>query len=173
MRGTRAGLTLLGLLVLTSSASAQTARPSVLLKGGINIERSEDGVEGQSPAFGLDLLMPLDERWTFDVEFWLPRYFRFLGDENRHRDVLLSVGVLRYFGDGQSRGFISFGLGAATMQEQRPFFGNTTRTSGYGFAGAGVEVRITDRFSLIPELRSTLAITALIVRPSIGVAYRF
>jgi hypothetical protein len=163
---------LLGVLGLSRAATAQPNRPSVLLKGGVNIERSEDAIEGESAAFGADLFVPLDDRWTFDVEFWLPAYFTF-GAENRHRDILVSVGIIRYFGEGRSRGFVSFGLGTATTQEQRPFFGNTSNTAGYGFVGGGVEVRINDRLSVVPEVRSTLAVTALIVRPSIGIAYRF
>jgi hypothetical protein len=161
------------ILAVATGASAQSSRPSVLLKGGINIERSEDGVEGQSPAFGVDLLLPLDERWTFDVEFWVPRYFTFLGEENRHRDILLSIGVLRHFGGGRTRAFLSFGLGVATTQEKRPFFGDTSNTGGYGYLGGGAEMTINKRFSVIPEVRSTLAVSALIVRPSIGIACRF
>ena len=167
-----AGFLLLGLLATSTSAAAQSVRPAVLLKGGINIERSEDAIAGESPAFGIDLLVPLDDRWTFDVEFWMPAYFTF-GAENRHRDILGSIGILRYFGEGRSRGFVSFGLGAATTQEQRPFFGNTSNTGGFFFAGGGVELRINDRLSVIPEVRVTPAIAALIVRPSVGVAYRF
>ena len=172
MRARIMAFILLGALGMAGSAAAQANRASILVKGGVNVERSEDAVKGESPAFGVDLLVPLDDRWTFDVEFWMPAYFTF-GRENRHRDILMAVGILRFFGEGRSRGFASFGLGVATTQEQRPFFGNTSNTGGYGFVGAGVEVRITDRLSVMPEIRSTLAVTALIIRPSIGIACRF
>ena len=33
---------------------AQSLRPSVILKGGLNVERSEDATEGQSPACGAE-----------------------------------------------------------------------------------------------------------------------
>jgi hypothetical protein len=154
-------------------AYAQTARPSVLVKAGANIERAEDATEGESFAFGADLLVPLGDRWTFDVEFWLPRYFTF-GDELRHRDILFSVGVLRYFGDGRTRPFLSFGLGVGTTQEQRPEpFGETSSANGFWSVGFGANIAVNQRVSVVPDVRATLSPGAFILRPAIGVAVRF
>lgn len=173
MSGFRRALLATAILSVATAAHAQTARPSVLLKAGANIERSEDGTEGESFAFGADLLMPLGDRWTFDVEFFFPQYFTFR-DEIRHRDILLSVGVLRHFGDGRTRPFLSFGLGVMTTQEHRPApFGEFSKSGGFWFVGTGADVAVTPRVSLVPEVRTTLAPGAFLLRPSIGLAFRF
>jgi Outer membrane protein beta-barrel domain len=173
MSGFRPVLLVTAILSFAVPAAAQTTRPSLLLKGGGNIERSEDATEGESFAFGADLLVPLANRWTFDVEFWLPAYFTFR-DELRHRDILLSVGVLRHFGGGRTRPFLSFGLGVGTTQEQRPApFGKTSNSSGFWFIGTGADIAINPRVSIVPEVRATLAAAAFVLRPSVGVAFRF
>ena len=173
MGGFRTAVLVTAVLAASVPAHAQTSRPSVLLKGGANVERSEDATEGESFAFGADLLVPLGDRWTFDVEFWLPRYFTFR-DELRHRDILLSFGVLRHFGEGRSRPFLSFGVGVATTQEQRPEpFGEISNSGGFGFVGFGADVAVSERVSIVPDVRATFAAGAFILRPAIGVAFRF
>ena len=173
MSGFRRALLVTAILSLAIPARAQTARPSVLLKAGANIERSEDGTEGESLAFGADLLMPLGDRWTFDLELFFPQYFT-VRDEIRHRDVLLSVGVLRHFGGRRTRPFLSFGLGVMTTQEQRPApFGEISNSGGFWFVGTGAEVAVSTRVSIVPEVRTTLAAGAFLLRPSIGMAFRF
>ena len=77
MVGFRTAVLVTAVLAFGVPAYAQTSRPSILFKAGANIERAEDATEGESFAFGADLLVPLGDRWTFDVEFWLPRYFTF------------------------------------------------------------------------------------------------
>jgi hypothetical protein len=173
MGGFRRAVLVTAVLAVGIPAYAQTSRPSVLVKGGANIERAEDATEGESFAVGADLLVPLGERWTFDVEFWLPRYFTF-GDDLRHRDILFSVGVLRHFGEGRTRPFLSFGLGVATTQEQRPApFGETSNSNGFWFVGFGAEIAVSQRVAVVPDVRATLATGAFILRPALGVAFRF
>lgn len=173
MVGFRTAVLVTAVLASGVPAYAQTSRPSILFKAGANIERAEDATEGESFAFGADLLVPLGDRWTFDVEFWLPRYFTF-GEDLRHRDILFSIGALRHFGDGRTRPFLSFGLGVATTQEQRPEpFGETSNSNGFWFAGFGADIVVNPRVSVVPEVRATVATGAFILRPGIGVAFRF
>jgi hypothetical protein len=173
MSGLRMPLLVAAILSSAMPAYAQMARPSVLVKGGANIERSEDGIEGESPGCGADLLLPLGDRWTFDVEFWLPREFT-VRDDIRHRDILLSIGVLRHFGDGRTRPFLSFGLGVASTREQRPEpFGEISNSGGIWYVGTGAEIALNPRVSLMPDVRATLAAAALVLRPSVGIAFRF
>jgi hypothetical protein len=160
-------------LVLTAvPAAAQSQRPAVVMKAGVNIERAEDQVEGESPAFGADVLLPLGGRWTFDAEFWLPAYFTTPGGY-KHRDILWSIGILREFGNGRARPFLSFGLGGLTTQEQRASFGDTSSTAGVYYIGAGATLPVGQRFAVVPELRASLAAGSALLRPSVGVAYRF
>jgi hypothetical protein len=158
-------------LALTIPCAAQT-RGAIVGKVGANIERADDGLAGESAAVAADLLIQLSDRWDLDLEVWYPGYFT--SDPGvRHRDILITAGARRLFGDGRVKPFFGFGLGLAVTQEKRegPFdFGNTGST--YYLSG-GADVPLGRRFVMIPEVRLTLGAAVAVVRPAMGFGLRF
>jgi hypothetical protein len=156
---------------LAAPCAAQTGERTVAVKAGLNIERAEDGLKGQSPAVGVALVVPLTQRWAVDVDYWHPAFFE-TGPGVEHRDLLLSFGARASFGERATRPFLLFGAGIAGSQFRRPER-NSAWTGMFLYGGFGAETPIGRRLSLVPELRMTLDAAFVVVRPSIGVAWRF
>ena len=160
------------LLAIAAPCAAQT-RGAIVAKAGVNIERAEDALNGESPAIGADLLFQLNDRWGVDVEVWYPGYFT-TDFGVRHRDILVTAGARRLFGDRRVKPFVGFGLGIAVTEEKRdvPFDVNPGTGTTYYLSG-GVDVPLGSRFVVIPEIRVTFGAAMAVVRPAIGFGVRF
>lgn len=156
---------------LAVPCTAQTRDSTVAVKVGLNVERAEDGLEGHSPAVGGALVVPLTRRWAVDVDYWHPAFFE-VRPGVQHRDVLLSLGARLSFGERATRPYLLFGTGVAGTQFKRPQ-GHTSQTGMFLYVGGGVEAPLGRRLSLVPEVRMTLDPAFVVVRPSVGVAWRF
>ena len=158
-------------LAMTAPCAAQT-RGAIVAKAGVNIERAEDGIAGESPAAGADLLVQLNDRWDLGVEVWYPGYFT-TDFGVRHRDILFTVGARRLFGEGRVKPFFGFGLGIAVTEEKRDDPFDTQGTGATYYVSGGADVPLGNRFVMIPEVRLTLGAAVAIVRPAIGLGVRF
>ena len=158
-------------LVLAIPCDAQT-RGAIVVKGGANIERAEDGIAGESPAAGADLLVRVNDRWDVGVEVWYPGYFT-TDFGVRHRDIQFTVGARRLFGERRVKPFFGFGLGVAVTEEKRAAPFDTQGTGATYYLSGGADVPLGSRFVMIPEIRVTLGAAVGIVRPAIGFGVRF
>jgi hypothetical protein len=158
-------------MAMAEPAAAQT-RGAIVAKAGVNIERAEDALSGESPAAGADLLIRLNDRWDLGAEVWFPDYFT-TDFGVRHRDILFTVGARRRFSVARVQPFVGFGLGLAVTQEKREGSFDTNGTGSMFYLAGGADVPLGNRFLLVPEVRVTIAAAAAIVRPAIGVGVRF
>ena len=167
-----AALTLVVTVTLGSDAGAQPAedRGYLGITTGGNIERAEDGLSGESAGVGLEAGLALTRNWTLDVEVWVPRYFEANGGQ--HRDVLFNVSAVRFSHDTGVRPFWLIGAGFGSVQ-QRYESGKFDGSETYLVFGGGVQIPKGTRLAIVPEVRVNYAISALIVRPQIGVRVRF
>ena len=159
-------------LGLSSEALAQPTenRAYVGVKIGGNLEQAEDGVIGESAGIGVEAGLPLNRRWMLDLEVWVPGYFETNGGQ--HRDVLFNVSGVRFFQDSGVRTFAVIGAGFGIVQE-RSEFGKFDGSETYLVFGGGVQIPVGARLAIVPEVRVNYAISALIVRPQVGVRVRF
>ena len=157
---------------LSSEALAQPTenRAYVGVKFGGNLEQAEDGVVGESAGIGVEAGLPLNRRWMLDLEVWVPGYFETNGGQ--HRDILFNVSAVRYFHDSGVRTFAVIGAGFGIVQ-QRSEFGKFDGSETYLVFGGGVQIPVGTRLAIVPEVRVNYAISALIVRPQVGVRVRF
>ena len=137
---------------------------------GANLEQAEDGVVGESAGIGVEAGLPLNTRWMLDLEVWVPGYFEVNGGQ--HRDILLNVSAIRFFDDSGVRTFAVIGAGLGIVQ-QRSEFGTFNGSETYLVFGGGVQIPVGARLAIVPEVRVNYAISALIVRPQVGVRVRF
>jgi hypothetical protein len=189
-------------LAAAVTASAQEARPSLVVKGGATIENSEDGLTGTVPAFGLTGSFPFSRHWRGEAEFWLPDYIDDARGEPKHRDILLSFSAVRTFGEGRAKPFVLAGLSFSRTQDWFTFCTanrvgqpgtppapalvscdepdvfdrrreKNTGTDGYLLLGSGVNVALTGRLGLVADLRVSLAPASVLVRPAVGLSIEF
>jgi hypothetical protein len=135
--------------------------------------------------------------WALEGEFWLPGAIQSGPEDGRHRDTMFSVALRRSVGAGRVQPHLLVGISFARTADEfttctaiRPGFGSPTPvptvvsctepdvveryperfTSGslLPLLGAGVEIAVTRRLRLIPDVRFQLSPTAVIVRPSIA-----
>ena len=133
---------------------------------GGNLEQAEDGVGGESAGIGVEAGLPLNRRWTLDLEVRVPGYFETNGGQ--HRDILFNVSAVRYFDDSGVRPFAVIGAGFGIVQ-QRSESGNFDGSETYLVFGGGVQIPVGTRLAIVPEVRVNYAISALIVRPQVGI----
>jgi Outer membrane protein beta-barrel domain len=165
----------LGVIVAVALGSDALAQPAqdrgyVGITAGANIERAEDGLAGESAGVGLEAGLTLTRHWALDLEVWVPRYFETNG--GRHRDVLFNVSGVRFFQDSGVRPFAVIGAGFGSVQ-QRSESGKFDGSEAYLVFGGGVQIPAGTRLAIVPEVRVNYAISALVVRPQIGVRVRF
>lgn len=155
-----------------SDALAQPAHDSGYLgvTTGANVERAEDGLAGASAGVGLQAGLTLTRNWALEFEAWAPAYFR-TGDV-RHRDILFNVTAIRSFGESGVAPFVVMGAGYGLVQ-QRSEFGTFGGSETYLVFGGGVQIPAGARFAIVPEVRVNYAISAVVVRPQVGVRVRF
>ncbi len=188
--------------VSAHSQPAAEPRGYVAVKGGLNIERAEDDLHGTTAGGGAIAGFTFAEPWAIEAEFWLPGAIRTNPENGRHRDTLFSVGFRRSFGTGQFRPHFLVGASVGRTEDEfttcianRPtpvapvpqqmlvscgepdiverrqerFVG----TSLFPLVGVGVEIALTDRVRLIPDVRVQVWITSVIVRPAIALGIVF
>jgi len=188
--------------VSAHSQPAAEPRGYVAVKGGLNIERAEDDLHGTTAGGGAIAGLTFAEPWAIEAEFWLPGAIRTNPENGRHRDTLFSVGFRRSFGAERFRPHVLVGASIARTEDafttcianrptpvsptpqqmlvscsdpdvverrQERFVG----TSLFPLVGAGVEIALTDRVRLIPDVRVQVWITSVIVRPAIALGIVF
>ena len=167
-----AAFTLILTAVPGTRALAQPAHDSGYLSvtTGANVERAEDGLAGESAGVGLQAGLTLTRNWALEFEAWAPAYFR-TGD-SRHRDILFNVSAVRFFHDSGVRTFAVIGAGFGIVQQQSEF-GKFDGSETYLVFGGGVQIPVGARLAIVPEVRVNYALSALIVRPQVGVRVRF
>lgn len=187
-----------GVEAQTSAAS----RGYISLKGGANIESAEDNLHGATAGAGAVLGINVWDKWTIEGEFWFPGAIRTSPEDGRHRDTLASADFRRSFGEGRVSPHLLVGLSVGWTEDKfttctamRPTFGSATaipmlvscadadvierrqeRFSSVGLfplVGGGVEIALTDRIRLIPDIRIQVWITSVIVRPAIAIGVVF
>jgi hypothetical protein len=196
-----AGLFLLGAAAAVAQPAAEP-RGYVAVKGGLNIEQAEDDLHGTTAGGGAVAGFTLAGRWAIEGEFWRPGAIPTTPEDGRHRDTLVSVGFRRSFGDRPFRPHFLVGVSLGRTEDEfttcianRPtpispsgqqmlvscsdpdvverrqerFVG----TSLFPLVGAGVEIALTDRVHLIPDVRVQVWITSVIVRPALALGVTF
>jgi hypothetical protein len=99
-------------------AQAQSPRESggfAGVKAGINYERAEDGLSGTAVAGGVLGGFRFGRAWAAEVELWVPQSVRDSTDAE-HRDVLVSVNLIRAFGTQRRRPYVLAGLGVGRTE---------------------------------------------------------
>lgn len=195
-------LCLLGVGSAHAQTQTVVPRGYVAFKGGLNIERAEDDVHGTTAGGGAVAGFTFAEPWAIEAEFWLPGAIRTNPEGGRHRDTLFSVGFRRSIGSGRIRPHFLVGASVARTEDafttcianritplsptpqqmlvscdepdvverrEERFDG----TSLVPMVGAGVEIALTERVRLVPDVRVQVGITSVIVRPAIAVAFVF
>jgi hypothetical protein len=195
-------LCLLGVGSAHAQTQTAVPRGYVAFKGGLNIERAEDDVHGTTAGGGAVAGFTFAEPWAIEAEFWLPGAIRTNPEGGRHRDTLFSVGFRRSIGSGRIRPHFLVGASVARTEDafttcianrittlsptpqqmlvscdepdvverrEERFDG----TSLVPMVGAGVEIALTERVRLVPDVRVQVGITSVIVRPAIAVAFVF
>jgi hypothetical protein len=183
-------------------AQTSVQRGYVVARGGLSIERSEDNLRGEAPGAGVAVGFGPQRAWSPEVEFWYPGWIRSNASDGRHRDILGVFAMRRAFGVGRVRPYVLLGGSVARTETQfttctglsrapdasagmlaviscaDPDVLSATRErqrslSIFGLGGGGAEIGVSRRLRLLAEVRVDFAVTAVIVRPSIGVAVRF
>ncbi len=163
-------------LVVTATVNSQALAQPVDdagylgVKTGANIERAEDGLAGESVGIGLEAGLGLTRNWALDFEVWVPAYFQ--TGRGEHRDVLFNVTAVRSFGETGARPFVVMGAGFGRVQ-QRFESEQFDSFESYLVFGGGVQIPVSTRLAIVPEVRVNYAIGAVIVRPQLGVRVRF
>lgn len=198
----RSSLASIVILLAASPAAAQQPAFHVAAKGGATIERAEDNLEGTVPAVGLTAAMNFSPAWRGEIEFWLPDYLELEGGNGRHRDLLLSASAVRLLRSEGVRPFVLAGLSLTRTEDEQTYcFADRTRPgggpaersfvgcdepdvvetqridrAGTGIAlvtGAGVEIPLGSRVSVVADVRLLLSPGALLVRPAVGLGVGF
>ena len=140
---------------LSSEALAQPTENQAYLgvKIGGNLEQAEDGVGGESAGIGVEAGLPLNRRWTLDLEASVPGYFETNGGQ--HRDILFNVSAVRFTRDSGVRPFAVIGAGFGIVQ-QRSEFGNFDGSETYLVFGGGVQIPVGTRLAIVPEVPGEL-----------------
>ena len=139
-------------------------------KLGANWQSAEDNESGQSPGGGAALGFALNRRWTLEFEAWIPAYMR--NDGTSFRDLLFSVSGVRRWKGRLLSPFLLIGLTLAKVQT-RSRLGESSNGYSYFQAGFGVEIPLSERLAIAPEIRSNIALTAIVIRPAISTVVRF
>ena len=189
-------------LSLAAPASAQESRFSLALKAGVSAESSEDNLQGTSPAIGITSSLVFGRGWGGEIELWLPGYIEDQRGDPKHRDILVSFSAIKSFGAGRVRPFLAAGLSFGRVQDwftfctanraldpggplqpvitscDEPDIVSRRRErndgiDGYLLGGGGVEWLITRRVGAVADLRLALAPVSVIVRPGVGIVFRF
>ena len=181
---------------------AAEPRGYVAVKGGLNIEQAEDGLHGTTAGGGAVAGFTFKERWAIEAEFWLPGAITTSPEGGRHRDTLFSVGFRRSFGMARFRPHFLVGASIVRTEDEfttclanRPtpvspiaqqmlvscsdpdvverrqerFAG----TSLFPLIGGGLEIALTDRVRLIPDVRVQVSVTSVIIRPALALGIVF
>ena len=191
--------------LLATPATAQTvtdANKYLAVRAGVNVERAEDNLSGQSPGVGVAIGLGMDDAWGTEIELWYPRRFATDARGAYHRDMLVSVGFRRVLTSGRVRPYALVGFSAARTETaftvcsalRIPVGGTAavqtlvscsepdvigrqteqhTGLSLYALGGTGIEIPLGRRLRLIPDVRVDFSITSVIVRPTIGIGFAF
>jgi hypothetical protein len=185
-----------------AAAQVSADRGWIAARAGVNVERSEDDLRGDVPGGGVAVAFALQRAWSPEIEFWYPGWIRTDATDGRHRDILAAVAVRRRFGSGWLRPYLLVGGSIARTETQFRTCTGLVRPPGAGedvvaviscadaaviasaleknssvslfaLGGAGAEIALTRKLRLLPDVRVDFAVTAVIMRPSLGIAVVF
>jgi hypothetical protein len=186
----------------TVLAQPADARGYVAVRAGLNAERSEDNLTGNVLGGGASVGFGLGDAWSTEVEVWYPQWIRTDSTDGRHRDTLVAVAFRRMLPGGRVRPYLLVGGTAARTETQFTSCAAIRQPPGvsqgvltgvscsepdvtarnreiynslslFGLVGAGAEIAVGRRVRLMPDVRADLWLTAVIVRPSLAVAFVF
>ena len=175
------------LLAWNSVALAQSRSHTVYLAGrfGGDLEGTDPGA-GKSMGIGGSFGFTFTERWSLDIEAWVPGYITDVAcppdafarcGPGKFRHVLVGVSAVRRFGGQGVRPYLL--VGAATLWNQQIATGAdgsvvqwTRNESTYPQGGVGLEIPLSTRLAVAPEVRLDFLFLGGIVRPNVTVMYR-
>jgi hypothetical protein len=108
-------------LATCTNAAAQTTRDSrgfVGIRAGLNHEQAEDGQRGTTGAGGLLAGFRFGRDWAAEAELWVPPFIHDSAGESKHRDILVSVSIVRTFGAHGVRPYLVAGLSVARTENR-------------------------------------------------------
>lgn len=161
--------------------------PAVYVAGrfGGDLEGTDPG-SGTSMGVGGSFGFSLTERWSLDIEAWVPGYITDVAcppdaftpcGPGQFRDLLVAVSALRRFGGHGVRPYVLVGV-AKLWNEQKATHADGsviqwTRNEGvYPQGGIGLEIPLSTRLSLAPEVRLDFLFLGGILRPDVALIYR-
>jgi hypothetical protein len=176
------------LLPCSSVAHAQSDFHNVYVTGRIggDFEGTDPG-SGTSIAVGGSFGFSFTERWSVDIEAWVPKYIADVacppGDALAHcgpgkfRDVLVGVSAVRRFGGQGVRPYVLLGLAKLWNQQIATRADGsvvqwTRNESAYPQGGVGLEIPVSTRLALAPEVRLAFLFLGGILRPNVTLMYR-
>jgi hypothetical protein len=174
-----------------SAALGQTANShSVYAAGrfGANLEGTDPGA-GVSVGAGGSFGVFFTERWAAEMEAWIPGYIRdqacgppvpappFLNSPGacgpgQFRDLQFAVNAVRHFGGRGRHPYVLVGAAKLWTQSRTPLGDWTNNESVYPQGGVGLVISLSNRLTLVPDVRFTYLVLGGILRPSIAIVYR-
>ena len=181
-------LILTAMLPGVSSALAQSdTQPDLYVAGrfGADLEGTDPG-SGASLGVGGSFGFSFTEHWSLDVEAWVPGYITDVAcppdaftpcGPGQFRDLLVGVSVLRRFGGQGIRPYVLVGVAKLwNQQKARRADGSpvqwTRNESAYPQGGVGLDIPLSTRLVLAPEVRLDFLFLGGIVRPNVSLIYR-
>jgi hypothetical protein len=167
---------------------AQPASHAVYVAGrvGGDLESTDPG-SGISMGVGGSFGFSFTDRWSLDIEVWVPGYITDVAcppadalarcGPGQFRDLLVGVSALRRFGDQGMRPYVLVGVAKLWNQQiARRADGSvvqwTRNESAYPQGGIGLEIPLSTRLALAPEVRLAYLFLGGILRPNVTLVYR-
>jgi hypothetical protein len=152
---------------------------------GADFEGTDPG-SGTSMGIGGSFAFSFTDRWSLDIEAWIPRYITDVAcppdafapcGPGQFRDVLVGVSALRRFGGRNVRPYVLVGVAKLWNQQiARRSDGSvvqwTRNESAYPQGGVGLEIPLSTRLAVTPEVRLDFLFLGGILRPSVALIYR-
>jgi hypothetical protein len=175
------------LVACRSVAFAQSDVHNVYVAGRIggNFEGTDPG-SGRSMGIGGSFAFTFADRWSLDIEAWVPGYIADVAcppdlldpcGPGKFRDLVLGVSAVRRFGGQGVRPYVLFGVAKLWNQQIATRADGsvvqwTRNESVYPQGGVGFDIPLSTRLVLAPELRLDFLFLGGIVRPNVTLIYR-
>jgi uncharacterized protein YceK len=186
-----------------SAQTAPDSQGFVGVKAGVNYEQAEDALAGAAAAGGLFGGIRFGSGWAVEAELWVPSFIRDSKGDAMHRDILVTVSAVRMLSGRSAHPYLVAGLSLARAQNEfttcladrlaGPSSGSavptivdcsepdvrerrrehTNGSATYLVAGMGLDVPLGRRLCLVPEIRVHVAVSSVIVRPTMGLMVKF
>jgi hypothetical protein len=176
--------------LLFSDVSVMFAQPdshTVYVAGRIggDLEGTDPG-SGTSMGVGGSFGFSFTERWNLDIEAWVPGYITDVAcppdafsrcGPGKFRDLLVGVSAVRRFGGQGVHLYLLFGMAKLWNQQIATRADGsvvqwTRNESAYPQGGVGLEIPLSTRLALAPEVRLDFLFLGGILRPNVTLIYR-